>query len=89
MRSAPNISPETQTVQAAAPQVSALPRISLTPDDAAVATGFSRRRIFDAISKNELTARKHGKSTVIEIAELKRWVGSLPTRGRCQILASA
>jgi hypothetical protein len=56
--------------------------ISMTPEDAAIATGFSRTRIFNAIRDGEMTARKDGKATVIETAELVRWVRSLPTRGR-------
>ena len=62
----------------------ALPRISLTPEEAAASTGFSVRRIFQAIKDEKLTARKAGKATVIEFAELSRWVGTLPTRGRTQ-----
>ena len=57
-------------------------RISLTPDEAASSTGFSRTRIYNAIRDQELTARKDGRATVIEVAELQRWVRSLPTRGR-------
>jgi hypothetical protein len=64
-----------------------LPRLSLTPEEAALATGFSRTRIFQAIRGEELTARKSGKATVIEIVELTRWVKSLPTRGRPPIAA--
>jgi len=63
-------------------EVPDIPRISLTPLEAAVATGFSRDRIFRALRKEELTARKTGKSVVIEVAELTRWVKSLPTHGR-------
>jgi helix-turn-helix protein len=59
-----------------------IPRISMTPDDASEATGFSRTRIFNAIRDGELTARKDGKATVIEISEILRWVRSLPTRGK-------
>ena len=59
-----------------------IPRISLTPDEAACSTGFSRTRIYNAIRDQELTARKDGRATVIELAELQRWVRSLPTRGR-------
>jgi excisionase family DNA binding protein len=59
-----------------------LPRFSLTPDEAAESTGFSRTRIFQAIRDGELTARKDGKATVIETDELLRWLRSLPTRGR-------
>ena len=61
---------------------SGLPRFSLTPDEAAESTGFSKTRIFQAIRNRELTARKDGKATVIETDELLRWLGSLPTRGR-------
>jgi 3-hydroxyacyl-CoA dehydrogenase len=57
-------------------------RISMTPIDAAEATGFSRTRIFNAIRDGELVARKDGKATVIEIDEIVRWVRSLPTRGK-------
>ena len=55
-----------------------VPRFSLTPDEAAESTGFSRTRIFQAIRDGELTARKVGKATVIET----RWLRSLPIRGR-------
>jgi excisionase family DNA binding protein len=65
------------------------PRISMTPDEAAEATGFSRTRIFNAIRDLELTAHKDGKATVIETAELVRWVRSLPTRGRAPETESA
>jgi hypothetical protein len=65
------------------------PRISHTPNGAAVATGFSETRIWDAIRKNELTAIKHGKATVIADAELRRWLASLPTRGRSPEKATA
>src|SRR5215471_5696396 len=59
----------------ALPRISlrALPRISLTPEEAAASTGFSVRRIFQAIKDEKLTARKAGKATVIEFAELSRW----------------
>ena len=57
-------------------------RISMTPVDAAEATGFSRTRIFNAIRDREITAHKDGKATIIEVAELVRWVRSLPTRGK-------
>ena len=59
-----------------------VPRIAVRPDEAAEATGFSRTRIFSAIRDGKLTARKDGKATVVEIAEIVRWVRSLPTRGK-------
>jgi excisionase family DNA binding protein len=59
-----------------------IPSLSFTPDEAAQNTGVSRTRIFQAIRDEELTARKAGKSTLIEMAELTRWLGTLPTKGR-------
>jgi hypothetical protein len=54
-------------------------------EEAGAAAGVSRTRIFEAIRKNELTARKAGKATIIEVGELQRWLRSLPTRGsRCE-----
>jgi hypothetical protein len=64
-------------------------RLSLTPEEAALATGFSRTRIFSAIRDEELTARKAGKATVIETNEILRWLRSLPTRGRQPTLDQA
>jgi len=59
-----------------------LPRLSYTPDEAAETTGASRTRIFMAIRDEELTARKAGKCTLIETDELRRWLRSLPAKGR-------
>jgi excisionase family DNA binding protein len=63
-------------------QPDAFPRIALTPDEAAASAAVSRTRIFAAIKAGELTCRKTGKATLIETDELRRWVRSLPTRGR-------
>jgi excisionase family DNA binding protein len=43
--------------------------------------GVSRTRIFQAVRNNEIAARKAGRSTIIEIDELKRWVRCLPVKG--------
>ena len=56
--------------------------IALPPEEAAAAIGRSRSRIFKAIKDKELTARKDGKATLLEIEELRRWVRALPTVGR-------
>ena len=66
-----------------------LPRLSYTPDEAAETTGVSRTRIFMAIRDAELTARKAGKSTLIEADELQRWLRSLPIKGRQPQTAAA
>jgi hypothetical protein len=59
-----------------------LPRLGLSPDEAAASAGVSRTKIFEAIRHGALTARKSGKATIIEPPELRRWIRSLPTRGR-------
>jgi hypothetical protein len=56
--------------------------IAYTPEQAALAVGRSRSRIFKGIKEKELTARKDGKATLLEVDELRRWVNSLPTIGR-------
>jgi excisionase family DNA binding protein len=61
---------------------SAASPIAVAIEDAPQAVGVSRTRIFQAIRDKEITARKAGRSTVIEFEELKRWVRSLPARGR-------
>jgi excisionase family DNA binding protein len=60
----------------------AIPRLGLSPDEAAASAGVSRTKIFEAIRDGTLTARKSGKATIIEPPELQRWIRSLPTRGR-------
>jgi hypothetical protein len=64
-----------------------VPRLALSPREAAVSAGVAQRRIFQAIADKELQARKSGKATLIEVSELARWIGSLPTRGRQQAAA--
>jgi excisionase family DNA binding protein len=60
----------------------AIPRLGLSPDEAAASAGVSRTKIFEAIRHGTLTARKSGKATIIEPSELQRWLRSLPVRGR-------
>jgi excisionase family DNA binding protein len=62
-------------------RMSQIPRLGFRPDEAAESAGVSRTRIFEAIRDGTLAARKAGKSTVIEIDELRRWVRALPMRG--------
>jgi hypothetical protein len=61
-----------------------IPRLAFTPKEAAKSAGVAERRIFKAIADERLQARKDGKATLIEVAELARWISSLPTRGRQQ-----
>lgn len=55
-------------------------RLALSPAQAVVASGRSRTRIFDAIRSGELKAKKDGRATLIEVAELQRWITSMPDR---------
>ena len=56
--------------------------LAYPPTIAAKVAGRSRTRIYSAIRDKELTARKDGKATLIERAELARWLKTLPTIGR-------
>jgi hypothetical protein len=56
-----------------------LTQIAYNPRQAAIATGRSRSRIFRAIQKKELVARKDGpRATIITHDELTRWVQTFP-----------
>jgi hypothetical protein len=59
-----------------------LPRLAVAIDDAPEVTGAKRTRIFEAVRNKEITVRKAGRSTLVEVAELQRWIKSLPTKGR-------
>jgi hypothetical protein len=45
-------------------------------------TGIPRTKIFEAVRAKNLTARKIGRSTIIERAEIERFIKTLPTKGR-------
>lgn len=45
-------------------------------------TGLARTQIYEAVADGELTARKAGKATIIELPEIRRFIRSLPTKGR-------
>jgi hypothetical protein len=45
-------------------------------------TGIPRTKIFEAVREKQLTARKAGRSTIIEHPELLRFIRSLPFKGR-------
>jgi hypothetical protein len=55
-------------------------RLAYTPAAAALVSGRPRTRIFDALRRGELVARKDGKATLIEHEELVRWIKSFPIR---------
>jgi hypothetical protein len=63
--------------------VAVFPILSVGIEDAPkVLGGVSRTRIFQAVQNNEITIRKNGRSSIVEIAELERWLKTLPTKGK-------
>jgi hypothetical protein len=61
-----------ETVEAVAVPLESVPHL----------TGLSRTRIYGAAAAGRLTVRKDGKSSIVELTELRRYIRSLPTRGR-------
>jgi hypothetical protein len=58
-----------------------IPRLAYKIEEAPIAAGVSRTRIFEAIRDRELVARKAGKATVILADELLTWLKNLPSKG--------
>jgi excisionase family DNA binding protein len=56
--------------------------LAYSPQQAARVVGRSHSRIKLAVRRKELMARKDGRATLLERAELMRWVAALPTVGR-------
>jgi len=62
----------------------AIEPLALPVDDAAAACGIARTRIYEAISNKELTARKSGRATIVEVVELRPHARPLTgSRGAC------
>lgn len=51
-------------------------------EDVPGVSGLTRTRVFEAIRQKQLMARKIGRRTIVEAAELQRFIATLPTRGR-------
>lgn len=58
------------------------PVIAYPIEDVPAATGIKRDKVFDAIREGRLTAHKSGRNTIVEADELRRYVKSLPAKGR-------
>lgn len=54
------------------------PPVAYCIADAVRAAGVSRTRLYDALARGELEARKAGRRTVIEADALRRWIASWP-----------
>jgi hypothetical protein len=63
---------ELDTVEVVAVPLESVPHI----------TGLSRTRVYGAAASGRLTVRKDGKTSIVELAEIRRYVRSLPSRGR-------
>jgi hypothetical protein len=60
-----------------------VPRLAFTIDELARSAGVGRDKIFEEINLEKLTVRKAGyRTTLIEVDEAKRWLRSLPYRGK-------
>ena len=56
-------------------------QIAVTIPDAVKATGLSRSRIYEALKRGDLSARKAGRRTLIPFADLEAYLASLPAFG--------
>lgn len=55
-------------------QLAALPPLSVSVEEAARLTGFTRTGIYEVMAKGELQTFKIGKRRLILITELKAWI---------------
>jgi hypothetical protein len=69
-------------LESGAPSSDPQPPLAYPIEDVPARTGIPRTKVFEAIRKKELTARKAGRSTIIEHPELVRYLKTLPTKGR-------
>ena len=59
-----------------------LPFLGLSPDDVPGLTGgaVSRTRVYEDMRAGQLRAKKVGRRTIIEAAEVRRYIASFPDR---------
>jgi len=53
--------------------------IAVTIPEAVKLTGMSRTFIYEALKRQDITARKAGRRTLISFADLEAYLSSLPT----------
>jgi excisionase family DNA binding protein len=53
-------------------------QIALTVNEACAAARVGRTKLYEAINSGTLSAKKHGKRTLILTADLHRWLDALP-----------
>jgi hypothetical protein len=74
--------PETCLLEGGGPSSDPQPPLAYPIEDVPAKTGLKRSKVYDAIRKKKLMARKAGRSTIIEHPELVRYLKTLPTKGR-------
>lgn len=52
--------------------------IAVTIPDAVKLTGMKRSRIYEALKQGDIPARKAGRQTLIQFADLQRYINNLP-----------
>jgi excisionase family DNA binding protein len=57
-------------------------RLSMSPEEASALTGIGLTSIREAIKKECLKAKKHGRRTIVLSDDLKGWLKALPNAGR-------
>lgn len=53
--------------------------LAVTIPEAVKLSGMSRTAIYEALKRNDITARKAGRRTLISFAALETYLASLPT----------
>ena len=53
--------------------------IAVTIPDAVKLSGLSRTRLYDCLQQGKISARKAGRRTLINFADLEAYLASLPT----------
>ena len=53
--------------------------LAVTIPEAVKISGMSRSAIYEALKRQEITARKAGRRTLISFADLEAYLASLPT----------
>ena len=53
--------------------------IAVTIPDAVKLSGMSRTSIYEALKRQDITARKAGRRTLISFADLEAYLANLPT----------
>lgn len=53
-------------------------KIALSPSEAAAAIGLGKSKLYELLRSGEISAKKSGGRTIITVAELQRFIDTLP-----------